>query len=356
MKNLKKLGLTALAGSLVAVSAQAGELAVSGSTQLTYVKGETSKSAGAFGQASGFSLSGSGDLDNGWSVSHSIAFASAGVFSESATVLTMGSLGSIGVGSATSINGAYDEPLPTAYEEATDGTTTGSSVMNGMGSFAGNGLVYKAPALEIGGASIAIGAEYTTSGNGTQAGNGADHARADATGKAMGLGATITTDMGLTFGAYGAEMANDTAYASTARAIGDRFDGTWFATYAMGPISIGYQTSYVDSGLVTTVETTGAAKTVGTSGGIFDGESLSIAFNVNDDLSVSYTEHEETYDAQDNASTTIADVTQSIESLQVAYSMGSMSVKAYSTETSNANFVQDADQRTVTEIAVGIAF
>jgi outer membrane protein OmpU len=356
MKNLKKLGLTALAGSLAAVSAQAGELGVSGSTQMTYVKGESSKSAGAFGHASGFTLSGSGDLDNGWSVAHSIAYASGGGFSEAATTLTMGSLGSIAIGSATSINGGYDEPLSTAYEEATDGTTTGSNVMDSMGSFAGNGLVYKAPALDIMGASVAIGAEYTTSGNGTQANNGGDHARNDAKGKAYGLGVTITTDMGLKVGAYGAEMANDTAYASTARAIGDRFDGTWFAEYAMGPISIGYQTSYVDSGLVTTVETTGAAKTVGTSGGIFDGEAISIAFNVNDDLSVSYTENEETYDAQDNASTTIADVTQSIESLQVAYSMGSMSVKAYSTETTNANFVQNADKRTVTEIAVGIAF
>ena len=36
MNNLKKLGLTALAGSLVAVSAQAGELSVSGSANMTY--------------------------------------------------------------------------------------------------------------------------------------------------------------------------------------------------------------------------------------------------------------------------------------------------------------------------------
>ena len=36
MNNLKKLGLTALAGSLVAVSAQAGELSVSGSAAIAY--------------------------------------------------------------------------------------------------------------------------------------------------------------------------------------------------------------------------------------------------------------------------------------------------------------------------------
>ena len=48
MNNLKKLGLSALAGSLVAVSAQAGEIAVSGSANVTYKTGpgNTSKSIG----------------------------------------------------------------------------------------------------------------------------------------------------------------------------------------------------------------------------------------------------------------------------------------------------------------------
>ena len=42
MKNWKKAGLTALAGSLVAFSANAGELAVSGSAKITYT-GDTGK-------------------------------------------------------------------------------------------------------------------------------------------------------------------------------------------------------------------------------------------------------------------------------------------------------------------------
>ena len=40
MTNIKKLGLSALAGSLVAVSAQAGEIAVTGSANVTYVTGK----------------------------------------------------------------------------------------------------------------------------------------------------------------------------------------------------------------------------------------------------------------------------------------------------------------------------
>ena len=36
MNNLKKIGLSALAGSLVAISANAAELSVSGSVEVTY--------------------------------------------------------------------------------------------------------------------------------------------------------------------------------------------------------------------------------------------------------------------------------------------------------------------------------
>ena len=361
MTNLKKVGLTALAGSLAAVSAQAGELSVSGGASLTYVTGETANSAQSIGQASGFTLSGSGDLDNGWSVSHDIIFGSAGAYSSSGTTITMGSMGSIGTGSALSINGAYDEAYPRAYEEATDGDASASDAFNDMGSFAGtNALIYNAPALDIAGASVAIGVEYSpqASANAT-AGSGL--ARADATGESLGIGVTITTEAGLTLGAYGATMKdNQNMSALTGNlandARQDAFDGTWFANYSMGPVSIGYQTSYIDRGIEVTADTaTTAAKTVGTSGGIFEGEAISIAFNVNDDLSVSYTDKEDTYDAQDGANS-IADVTMNTESIQVAYSMGSMSVKAYSTETSNPNFDGNADKRTVTEIALGIAF
>ena len=360
MTNLRKVGLTALAGSLAAVSAQAGELAVSGSASVTYVTGETANSAQTIGQASGFTLSGSGDLDNGWSVSHDIYFGSQGAYSSSATVISMGSMGSLGFGSATSINGAYDEAYPRAYEEATDGDTSGSASMDAMGAFADdNGIVYKAPALDIGGASVALGVEYSANPTGNvTAGTGA--ARSDASGDALGVGVTISTDMGLTLGAYGATMEDNTAESTAVNTDSrqDRFDGTWFATYNMGPVSIGYQTSYVDAAAETDATATTLAKTVGTSGGIFEGEVMSIAFNVNDDLSVSYTDMEDTYDNQSDNGTSAqdADVTMSIESLQVAYSMGSMSIKAYQTETTNPNYDSNADSRTVTEIALGLAF
>ena len=69
------------------------------------------------------------------------------------------------------------------------------------------------------------------------------------------------------------------------------------AKYSFGPVSIGYSESYLDQGLTGSAESTTTAKTVRTAAGIFESNSVSIAFNVNDDLSISYTETEDTYDA-----------------------------------------------------------
>ena len=82
---------------------------------------------------------------------------------------------------------------------------------------------------------------------------------------------------------------------------------------------------------------------------------MSIAFNVNDNLSISYSEVEDTYDSQDG-SNSVDDQTQKTESMQIAYSMGSMSIKAYATETSNPNYDTDAPKLNVNEIALGLAF
>ena len=65
MINLKKVGLTALAGSLVAVSAHAGEISVSGSANVTYKEGNGAVSD-SFGTDKDVTFSGSGELDNGW--------------------------------------------------------------------------------------------------------------------------------------------------------------------------------------------------------------------------------------------------------------------------------------------------
>ena len=60
MNNLKKIGLSALAGSLVAISANAAELSVSGSVELTYTDtggtGGNEVTGNSFGANSGIAF------------------------------------------------------------------------------------------------------------------------------------------------------------------------------------------------------------------------------------------------------------------------------------------------------------
>ena len=133
---------------------------------------------------------------------------------------------------------------------------------------------------------------------------------------------------------------------------------TWYANYSFGPVSIGYQTGGLDMGLVGAGEAATAAKTIAAAKGNFEFEKMSIAFNVNENLSVSWGELEETYDAQSNVKggTEIADVEMSSTSIQFAYTMGSMSIKGYQTDTDNPGWDSDAKSDEVTELAVNFAF
>ena len=355
MINLKKVGLTALAGSLAAVTAQAGELTVTGSANVTLKNGGKANTVNAIGTDKDVKFSGSGELDNGWTFAiHTLTKDDIGTVSSTATVITMGSMGSIGFGTGggTNINGAYDETYPRAYEETSD--AGGQSASNHLGSWADdNAIVYNAPAMEMMGATINMGLEYSLQAGSATANDGGTIARSDTYGEGYGLGVTVGYDA-LTVGAYVAERDNKNQ--ANVADVQDSFNGTWFANYSMGPVSVGYQKIYVDSGFTAASadDTTTNAKTVGTSSGHFEGDSMSIAFNVNDNMSISYAETEETYDA--GTATTTSDVTQDSDSLQIAYSMGAMSIKAYATSIKNPNYDTNAKDLSVNEIALGLAF
>ena len=103
MNNLKKIGVSALAGSLVAVAANAGELSVSGSANLTYTNEDLSNSASTpsnstgnpFGSASDVSFSGSGDV-NGMTVSFFAAIdAGGGAYASNSFTVDMADMGKI---------------------------------------------------------------------------------------------------------------------------------------------------------------------------------------------------------------------------------------------------------------------
>ena len=357
MNNLKKLGLSALAGSLVAVSAQAGEIAVSGSANITYKTGTAQNSSRSLGTDKDVAFTGSGELDNGWSFTVSTLLTDAMAVSSSYTSLTMGSMGTLTFGTDTGgVSYLYDEEVPQVYEQTSDSQQNSANIVgNALDS---NYVAYTAPALELGGATVNIGIEYSPQAADSGANDGGQHTYSESRGSGMGAGVTIAYDA-LKVGVYAAEIENTTVDAGDDQR--DNFEGVWYAKYSFGPLSIGYSESYLENGVADTndsPEAATAAKTVRTATGIFASDSYSIAFNVNDNLSISYTETEDTYDAQSNVKggTEIADVTQETEALQVAYSMGGMSIKAYNMETTNPGYDSNAAKKNITEIALGLSF
>ena len=351
MNNLKKLGLSALASSLVAVSVQAGEMAVTGSANVTYKTGKTQSSGKSIGTDKDVAFTGTGELDNGYTFVVSTLLTDAYSVSSSYTSMTLGSLGTLTAGA--DFGGAsykYDEEIPQAYEQTSDAQQNSANIVGNV--MDNNSIVYNSPAFEFEGATISFDAEYAFNASGNSANDGGQAAVNDSIGQGMGLGVTAKYEGGV-FGIYANERDRTAPASSLQRAP---FEGVWYAKYSMGPVSVGYSQSYLDSGEVTTVEAATATKGIRTAGGLFESESMSIAFNVNDDLSVSYTETEDVYDAQDNAAAAIADVTQTSEALQIAYSMGAMSVKAYQMETSNPGYSTTAPSKSVTEIALGLSF
>jgi outer membrane protein OmpU len=360
MTNIRKIGLSALAGSLVAFSANAAEMSVSGGSEITYTSGKPVEAAGdsqqkTLGFDTDITFSGSGEV-NGMDVSTFVAYSDAAAFESAAVTIDMGSLGTVGLGKGggTNINGGYDETYPRAWEENSD--AGGNSPSDYVGNYAdGNGIVYNFPAFEVAGVSIAAGAEYSLQSGSDTAANGGKVARSNTKGDAYGVGVTAST-AGFTFGAYVSEGENLTHGATTPR--DDIFSGSAFVNYSAGPVSVGYQKTHVNSGLDGTSSATTAAKTVGTSGGVFEDESMSIAFNVNENLSISYAETESLYSesAIVAGTNTSYNVTQDTDSIQVAYSMGAMSIKAYRTEISNPYHDEDAADVEATEIAIGLAF
>ena len=360
MNNFKKVGLTALASSLVAVSAQAGELTVTGGANITLKSGAAASSHNVSGRGIGtdkdVAFKGTGELDNGTSFTVFTAT------NDSQTDLTSGyisiatpSFGSFLMGNHSgAAHYKYDEEVPTAYEQLSD--PSGNLMpANKVGDFMDNNhITYTSPAFDLGGASITFDLGYASDANDTETGDGGVPGEGTY-GTGQEAGVTIKYDA-LQLGVYGAERENPTKTNGTTQdAVQDEFNGVWYVKYSMGPVSIGYSESYLDSGVseTATVGTT-TAKTLRTSGGIFEGQQIGIAFNVNDNLSISYSESTETYNAQSEAAN--QDVDQETDAIQVAYSMGGMSIKAYQMEITNPAMDEDADDSKITEIALGLAF
>ena len=361
MNKFKKIGLTALATSLVASSAYAADVAVTGSAGLTFVtengnSGDAGDHGKGFGTDNSMSFTASGEMDNGWSVKATTAFTDAAAITSNAVTLTMGSMGSVSWGHSQGGNaGSYDDAGAGAYEEVDDGAPAALS-HNLIGSTSDNGgLAYASPTIDLGGVSATIHIGYTPKTTNTNvAGGGASGVAT--LGSSESLGVTLAHENGLTLGVYGNQIARDSSSGE------DSIQAAWYAKYAFGPISLGYGQSYVNNGVAGAAEAIGSDKTFAAGTGQFEGSQYVVTMNLNDNLSVSYANADDTYDARSGAATdvttgeSVADVTLSMKSIQAAYSMGSMSIKAYRTDIDNVAYNNGGRSNQKTEIALGLSF
>jgi outer membrane protein OmpU len=130
MNKLTKVGLTALATTLVSSASFAGEMSVSGSAALSYTGLSTASGTNPWAMGDSVKFNGGGDLDNGMTVSVYYEL-DGGTYDDYNLKLGMGDAGTLSFSGASSSGSGVDklkDIVPNAYTpvyEATDSTDSG---------------------------------------------------------------------------------------------------------------------------------------------------------------------------------------------------------------------------------------
>ena len=239
MNNLKKVGLTALAGALATVSVNAADLSVTGSASINLYQEEGRDSGNGWTMADVITFSASQELDNGFVVSVKHTLDDQIVDGRSLTV-DMGDTGVFTFAGidGSSVLGAKDDTTPTVGEEAWGdvsgatgalGGASSNDMMNYSNSSLMEGLTLSAAYVPSGSdeeeSSFDYGAEYTSGGLTVGVAMGENNADADASidgsiiygkmvvAESFTIGATIsehdseTANSDVDFQAYGISFA-----------------------------------------------------------------------------------------------------------------------------------------------------
>ena len=343
MNKLTKIGVSALCGSLAAISAaKAGELSVSGGANMTLTKLGYGETGNPLGMASSMTFTGTGELDNGSTVTLNIAHNDKNVYSASDISIATPSMGTFTYdeGGGTGID-RFDDKMPTAWEETNGtGVAAGFTTVSGVGG--GTDIEWAMPAdmLPDGvSAYIAFSPKPDGSANTDKSANG-NGSGIDGWGYDIAVSHTGLADGMEVFGGYSIVPQYKNATAGVGF-TGDKQSKVLGFTYAMGGATIGYQYSIEDLNLATIQSTSHYAN-----------NAYGISFSVNDDLSISYGRHDSERQLNNASSIEIE-----AESFQVAYSMGGATVKIAETEVDNADYVSTtAGDKEGTTVMLSLAF
>jgi len=313
MNNFKKIGLTALAASLVSTSVFAGELTVSGSAGINFENYQAadsdttaSNNTKSFSMGNQITFSGSGELDNGMNVSLSFVideFDNA----NSSSVANGGSLfdaHSVTISSDAMGSLTFSGEGGSSAQNTIDGTAAGDiwdlwDGRNGVNSKALNSnssdnmFLYTLPSMVDG---LAVSASYVPA-----KANGASD---------TSYALTYTGVEGLSV-SYGTGSNDSPAGTAT-----DSDTDTMKASYAYGPVTIAYSDTSHNSNTATSDQ---------------DVTSYKLSYTVSDAISISYGE-------EDIASGTTTDVDASYSRISASYTAGGMTISGNMSEMENGTY------------------
>ena len=307
MNKLTKIGLSALAGSLVAVSAHAGSMSVSGSASITISDTDVDNTIGTAAEGNlwtmgdSLTFSGGGELDNGMTVAVKYEYdddegdaneATSGFDSHSITLSSdeMGSITFAGHGGGGALD-AMDDKTPNAFEESWDITADTTAAPNGMA--ADNMFTYKSPSVS--GAVLTIG--YVPGGE-----------------KDGGTPNGGYTDFGITVKPEAVEgLEVGFAMGETEETVGTTIDEqAMYAKYSYGSLTVGYQMNETD-GSSTDLEFT----------------AIGVTYAVTDDITIGY--GQSTYDLASDADD------QEATGLSASFTSGGMTIAGGMNSADNVN-------------------
>ena len=302
MNNITKIGLTALAGSLVATSAFAGGMSVSGSAKVTYKGGQGNSATNNFSNSKGITFSGSGELDNGFTVSTSYTMTDA-AFSASNVSLDMGDAGTLHLMNSTALAGIdkYDDVMPTAGEEVWDDVDKDDNGVVGV--HADNALGYSVSAM-----GMTVSAGYSD----------------DAFGRDTSV-VLVADDLmdGLQVG-YGIGTEATSATAETDHS-------TLWAKYTVGMATVGFQRSSLDNKAADE-----------------DRDAMAISLAINENMSVSYGVSSVEFEASGKTD-------EDSSGISASYTTGGMTISAVSNATDAVAGSATSDKE-YKEVSVSFAF
>ena len=308
MNNLKKIGLTALGTALVASSASAASLSVSGGTSIFFGGEDNSNAGNGWSMTDQIDFNASGEMDNGMTLSLYLQLdGSAAPFDDRKVTIDTGDMGTItfsGHGSSGPV-GAWDDLTPTANEEA-HGTSIGGTVDGATNAAAyDNGFIYDYTVTD----GVALKASYDPS---------------------KGSDLESSTEIGIQY--TGIEGLTVSAAMGENNEAADQIDLSVFsANYAAGPISVGIQANESDRG-------TGVDE---------DFSAYGVSYAVSDDVSVSYNVSKIDY------STALAD--QDSSAVSVSFTAGGVAMSASHQTTDNVAGATTTDN-TSYEVNFSFAF